>query len=242
MNTNQIIHADATETLRTFPDNAIDLVVTDPPYLCRYKDRSGRTLANDDAPEAVLPAFAEIYRVMRPHSYCILFCGWTAIGQFAQTWDSAGFRTLGHIVWPKRYSSSARFLQYQHESAWLLAKGHPRAPQRPLPDVQQWIYSGNRSHPTEKAVQIIKPLIESFSEVGDVVLDPFLGSGTTAVAAALTRRSYIGIELEERYCELARNRLAGVRRYQDMQQPEAFGDALATYAAPKASRPCERAA
>ena len=86
-------------------------------------------------------------------------------------------------------------------------------PQSPLPDVMDWVYSGNRSHPTEKAVEIITPLVERFSRPGGLVLDPFLGSGTTAVAAALAGRGYIGVELEERYCTLARNRLSGVERF-----------------------------
>ena len=54
--TNQIIHGDATRTLAAFPAECVDLIITDPPYLVSYKDRSGRTIANDDEPEAVLPA------------------------------------------------------------------------------------------------------------------------------------------------------------------------------------------
>ena len=97
-----------------------------------------------------------------------------------------------------------------HEAAYVLAKGYPDFPEKPLNDVQRWIYSGNASHPTQKAVQVIKPLIQAFSQPGDLVLDPFSGSGTTAIAAALSGRDYLGIELEPGYCTLARNRLASV--------------------------------
>jgi site-specific DNA-methyltransferase (adenine-specific) len=79
--------------------------------------------------------------------------------------------------------------------------------------VQPWQYSGNRAHPTEKAVGILKPLIRAFSQRGDLVLDPFSGSGSTAVAAALTGRRYLAIELEARYCAVAKRRLQGVARY-----------------------------
>ncbi|PZR93895.1 MAG: DNA methylase, partial [Hyphomicrobiales bacterium] len=68
-------------------------------------------------------------------------------------------------------------------------------------------------HPTEKAVGILRPLIHAFSKPGDIVLDPFAGSGSTAVAAALSGRRYIGIELEGHYCRHARTRLAGAARY-----------------------------
>lgn len=199
INKDTIIHGEATETLGKLENNSIDLIVTDPPYLCRYRDRTGRTLANDDNTAGVLPVFPELYRVLKEDSYCVLFCGWTAIAQFSAAWEAAGFRTAGHIIWRKGYSSSRRHVQYRHESAWVLTKGNPKAPARPLPDVMNWVYSSNRSHPTEKAVEVIAPLIRSFSKPGDIVLDPFLGSGTTAVAAVLSGCSYIGVELEEKY-------------------------------------------
>ena len=213
MNCNQIIQGDATKLLKEVGSESVDLIVTDPPYLVNYRDRTGRSVANDDNPASVLAVFPELFRVLKPHSYLVLFCGWSAIDRFSAAWAQAGFHTMGHVVWHKPYASNARHLAYRHESAWLLTKGSPKAPLRPLPDVQAWTYSGNRSHPTEKAVEIIAPLIRSFSAPGELVLDPFLGSGTTVVAAALNGRRYLGIELEERYCELARRRIEGVERF-----------------------------
>ena len=210
----QIIEGDSNSVLQECPCSAVDLVVTDPPYLGRYRDHIGRRLANDDKPEAVVSVYKEIFRVLRPDAYCVTFYGWTAIADFARAWDEAGFRTLGHIVWPKTYASNAKHTEYRHEAAYLLAKGRPAMPPLPLPDVQPWEYSGNHEHPTEKAVNVIAPLIKAYSRPGDLVLDPFSGSGTTAVAAALSGRRYIGVELEHRYCELARRRLAGVQHSQ----------------------------
>jgi site-specific DNA-methyltransferase (adenine-specific) len=104
-------------------------------------------------------------------------------------------------------------LRYQHEAAYLLAKGRPELPSAPISDVLPWHYTGNYNHPTEKAVDTMKPIIEAFTKAGDVVLDPFAGSGSSLVAAALLRRQYIGIELEQKYCDHARRRLAGVTRH-----------------------------
>lgn len=215
-----IIHGDTTKTIKGLESGSVDLIVTDPPYLVGYRDRVGRTLANDDNREGVLPVFPNLYRVLKPGGYCVLFCGWSSIAAFSGAWEAAGFRTCGHIVWPKPYVSSARHLQHCHESAWLLSKGKGNKPIKPIVDIQKWVYSGNRSHPTEKAVEIITPLIRAFSKPGDLVLDPFLGSGTTVIAAALTGRRAIGIELEERYCALARKRLAGMLRFQIAQSSE----------------------
>lgn len=210
---NSIIQGDATVTLATLPAGSVDLIITDPPYLVNYRDRSGRTIANDDNPDAVLPAFPEMFRVLKEGSYCILFCGWNEIAKFSKAWTDAGFRTVGHIVWRKSYASRVWHTEYRHESAFLLAKGYPAKPFAPVSDVQEWDYSGNKAHPTEKSVSILTPLVRAYAPQGGIVLDPFSGSGSTSVAAALAGRRYIGIEIEERYCVTARTRLQGVERY-----------------------------
>lgn len=209
---NRIICGESAQTLSSFPNDSVDLVVTDPPYLINYRDRSGRTLTNDNNPDAVLSVYEEISRVLKPDTYCLTFYGWSSIAQFSKAWHDAGLRIVGHIVWSKNYASSAGHVKYSHESAYLLAKGRPSLPANPLADVQPWEYSGNKVHPTEKAVSVIDPLIRTYSKLGDLVLDPFSGSGSTAVSAALNGRDYIGIELEQKYCELAKRRLAGVKQ------------------------------
>jgi site-specific DNA-methyltransferase (adenine-specific) len=218
---NQILQGDCTHVLQQLPDAQVDLIVTDPPYGVRYKDRNGRTIANDDAPERVLGAFSDLYRLLKPDSLCVSFYGWTQVDAFFRAWRSAGFRPVGHIVWVKEYASGAGFLRYRHEQAFVLAKGRPPIPARPLDDIQPWVYSGNGDHPTQKAVRILTPLIEAFSRPGQVVLDPFAGSGSTLVAAMVAGRQYLGIELEEKYCDVARNRLARVTR----STPEPFAAA-----------------
>ena len=212
MQKNQILCGESTNILSQFANETIDIVITDPPYLCNYKDRSGRTVANDTNADAVLNVFDEVYRVMKPNSYCISFYGWNAVEKFTQKWTGLGFKIVGHFVWAKKYASSTGYTKHQSESAFLLVKGNPAKPQQPISNVQEWEYTGNKSHPTEKAVSIISPLIKAFSKEGDIVLDPFSGSGSTSVAAALNNRQYMGIELESKYCDLARRRLAGVEQ------------------------------
>lgn len=67
--------------------------------------------------------------------------------------------------------------------------------------------SGNRLHPTQKPLGILTPIIESFSRPEDVVMDPFCGSGSTLLAAKLAGRRFLGIEFDEHYCNVARDRL-----------------------------------
>lgn len=211
---NEVICGEAVQYLKAMPSESVNLVITDPPYLIGYKDRSGRTVRNDKVPEAVLPSYSEIFRVLRQSSFCVTFYGRTHIDLFSRAWRDAGFQMVGHIVWAKPYASSTFYTECRHEAAFVLAKGKPRPPKHPVADVLPWTYSGNRAHPTEKAVEVLTPLVQAFSKEDDLILDPFAGSGSTLVAAALSQRRYVGIEIEECYCNHARRRLAGVRQWQ----------------------------
>ena len=175
--------------------------------------RSGRSIRNDRSRDDVLTVFSDLFRVLKPNSLCVSFYGWNHVERFATRWKAAGLRPVGHIVFWKNYASGQRFLRYSHDCAYLLAKGQPDPPSNPISDLLRWHYSGNHFHPSEKAVETVKPIIEAFTKAGELVLDPFAGSGSTLVAAALTGRQYIGIELEQKYCDLARRRLSGVQRH-----------------------------
>src|SRR5260370_8737508 len=107
----------------------------------------------------------------------------------------------------KGYASKGRFVRYQDEQAYLLAKGEPTRPERPISDVLEMRYTGNHIHPTQKPISALLPLIESFSREGDLVLDPFCGSGSTLVGARHLHRHFIGIELDPTYHALAIRRL-----------------------------------
>ena len=115
---------------------------------------------------------------------------------------------MGHLVWVKRYHSNEGYVRYRHEQAYLLSKGAPMKPKVALSDVLEWgQYTGNKLHPTQKPVSALVPPILAFSREGDLVLDPFAGSGTTAVASRLFRRRYVGIEIDPKYARLAEERL-----------------------------------
>ncbi|MEX0828264.1 MAG: DNA methyltransferase [Haliea sp.] len=194
--TNTVLHGDCIEVMRSMQSGSIDFILTDPPYIVRYRSRDGRSVINDDNDAWLQPAVSEMYRVLRQNSLCVSFYGWNKADLFISAWRAAGFRIVGHIVFPKRYASSAGFLRYEHEQAYLLAKGRPSPPEFPTGDVIDWTYTGNRLHPTQKPVGVLKPLIKTFCPPGGIVLDPFCGSGSTLVAARAVGREYIGIELD----------------------------------------------
>lgn len=151
---NTVLHGDCIELMHKLPSGGVDLIVTDPPYLCRYKDRTGRTVANDDNDRWLRPAFQQMHRVLKEGGFCLSFYGWHQADRFIGAWRKAGFRIVGHIVFRKPYASASRFLRYEHEQAYLLAKGEPRLPKTPIPDVIDWpAKTGNVLHPTQKSAE-----------------------------------------------------------------------------------------
>jgi len=202
-----VARGDCTEVMKNMPAQAVDLILTDPPYLVNYWDRSGRQVKNDDNDAWLDPAFSQMHRVLKNGGSALSFYAWNKVDVFMAAWKKAGFHIAGHVVFTKRYASGSRFTRYQHEQAYLLTKGYATPPRSPPADVIPWSYTGNRLHPTQKPVSIFNPIIEAFTKPGDTVLDPFCGSGSTLVAARNLGRHYIGIELDEAHHGTAFRRL-----------------------------------
>ena len=205
---NTLFHGDCIPLMQTIADNCIDLIVTDPPYLVGYRDRTGRSIAGDTNGNWMQPAFDQMYRILRPNRFAICFYGWNHADAFVTAFKKAGFRIVGHFVFAKHYASRKGYTEARHECAYLLAKGAPHVPAKALSDVMAWgAYTGNKLHPTQKPLEILRPLIKSYSDVGDVVLDPFAGSGSTLLAAQQLHRSWLGMEIDATYYRNALTRL-----------------------------------
>jgi len=201
---NRVTWADCLQALRQLPDESVDLVLTDPPYLVRYRDHRGRCFyPNDDHDRWVRPAFAEMFRVLKRDAFCISFYGWPRAEIFFAAWRDGGFRPVGHFAFLKPYASRVGFVRARHDQAVLLAKGRPALPQVPLDDVIAHRWTSHRIHPAQRPVSALTPLIRAFSKVNDIVLDPFGGSGTTAVAALQCDRRFILFEMKREYYESA---------------------------------------
>ncbi len=146
-------HGDCVQVMSRFPARAIDFILTDPPYLVGYKDRTGRTFAGDNSSEWLQPACNEMSRVLKNNSLIVSFYAWNRADIFISAWKAAGFRIVGHLVFAKAYASKSTFVGYSRESAFLLAKGCLQTPANPVPDVIPWKHTENRHHPTKKRSQ-----------------------------------------------------------------------------------------
>jgi site-specific DNA-methyltransferase (adenine-specific) len=219
-----VIHGDCIEVMQGMPSASVDFILTDPPYLVRYRSRDGRSIRNDDNDRWLEPAFAEMYRLLKPGSFAVSFYGWNSADRFIAAWRAAGFRIVGHIVFCKRYASSVSVMRRHHEMAYLLAKGPVADLIDAIPDVLDWEYTHNKLHPTQKPVSVLRPLVGSFCKPGGLVLDPFCGAGSTLVAACETQRRYWGIEIDLMHCGTARLRLEAMLHHPRESTIDALAD------------------
>ncbi|MCH4092356.1 MAG: DNA methylase [Acetobacter sp.] len=148
-------------------------------------------MRNDDNTAWLRPAFNQMHRVLKDRGFALSFYAWNRVDLFMAAWKAAGFRPMGHIIFRKSYASSARFVRYTHEAAYLLAKGDAKLPRQSIPDVIDMPYSGSRMHPTQKPVAALLPLVHAFCPAGGLVLDPFCGSGSSLVAAQHLGRDWL---------------------------------------------------
>jgi DNA modification methylase len=108
---NTIVNDDCLKVLPHLAAESVHFILTDPPYITRYKARDGRTVSNDDNAAWLKLAFAEMFRVLAPDSFAVSFYGWPQADRFIWAYRDAGFRVVGHFVFrsgtPPRASLSA---------------------------------------------------------------------------------------------------------------------------------------
>jgi adenine-specific DNA-methyltransferase len=205
-----LYHGDCREVLHGIASQSADMALTDPPYLVAYKGRWGSrrgAIAGDGEASWLAPVFVELWRVLAADALCFTFYGWPHADTFMTVWKLVGFRPISQIVCVKNVWGLGYFTRSQHECAYLLAKGKPHKPAKAISDVLPWRRVRKAQHPNQKPLGTIARLIEAYTRPGERIVDPFAGSGTTLLAARMLGRRAIGIEIEERYCEIAANRL-----------------------------------
>lgn len=206
-----VYHGDCLDVLPTLAGESADFVLTDPPYLVGLEGRwdgDKKRVASDTDPAWLRPAFSQIWRVMKPDTFRVSSYGWPHADAFLGVWKSLGFRPVSHLALVKRQWGLGRFTRGTHETAFLLAKGRPPKPDRPISDVLDWRREGAAVHPNQKPVASLSPLLDSLCPPRGLVFDPFMGGGSTLRAAKNLSLRAVGIEIEARYCEAATRRMA----------------------------------
>lgn len=207
-----IYHGDCRDILPELPK--VDLVLTDPPYnifaigrVGNFEEMMGDKTSRFKFQQLFQQWLLEVTFLMQPNSWVLIFGGW-------QTSDTVlpsireNFKVHGIIVWDKKLWGLGNKLRHQYELIFCASRGQPIVPISGVSDVWsvQRIDANSLLHIAEKPVALIDKAIQSFCVDGGTILDPFLGSGTTAYCAKKLGRRCIGIEIDEKYCEVAANR------------------------------------
>jgi len=209
---NRIICGDCLEIMGDLPDKSIDLCLTDPPYGIGKEG-----VVNDENLEQFNKVLPEIYRVMKDNTWFVTFFSSELLPQafinnpFKYVW-------LGFIY----YSNAQRIMHCRcgksKQSTYLVfEKGHAKRCDF-IFDVQHYVYGGDNKmikHTALKPLESIEILVRGYSKKDAIVLDPFVGSGTTALACKRLNRRYIGIEINPDYYELSRQRLMNIPNHLD---------------------------
>ena len=228
-----VVNGDCLDYLGQIPDNSIDLILTDPPYnIAQYSTGNinlpGRSVLNNDLAEwdlipidpfDLLPDFK---RIIKPDGNIFVFTSYNLIGKWHEAFDSE-FDTFQFFIWHKTNPAPKIFKNGFLNSCEMIAcmwnKGH------------KWNFSDQRNmhnffespicmkperlsepkHPSQKPVRLLEHIVSIASNENDIVFDPFMGVGSTGVAALRNKRRFIGIEIEKSYFDAAEMRI-GVYR------------------------------
>lgn len=219
----QLIHGDAVAHMKTMRASSVDLIATDPPFkvisggsnIGADDGRPTGILAkndgkifkhNDIKPEDYLP---ECYRVLKPGRDAYFFTNNLTMRSMLNAAHDAGFKFHGLLTWNKNTCTPSRWYMKDIECVVYLYKSPARAINNPG-DKQSFGCNNPRdkSHPTEKPVELMARYICNSTKPGWIVLDPFMGSGSTGVAALQAGRRFIGVEIDKTYFKIAEKRLA----------------------------------
>ena len=210
---------DCLDVMQDIPDGSVDMVMTDPPYGMNFQSNWSKNgprhkkIEGDSA--ADFRWLQDAFRLLKPDGGGLIsFCDWNTSHRWREEIERAGFVIKSQVIWDRLHHGMGDLkgaFAPQHDIVWYATKGRrifvngrPKSVmrhKRPSP-------ADDHGHPTCKPVALMEELIRATDDgSGSVVLDPFLGSGTTGVAAANTGRRFIGIERDPDYFTVAQARI-----------------------------------
>lgn len=225
---NKIYLGDCLEVMKDIDNNSIDLFLTDPPYkiiaggislkdngnecsgvLGRYVSdvptyvKQGKMFTHNDIKFAEwLP---DVFRVLKDGSHCYIMTNDRNIQELLNEATKVGFKLLNILVWSKNNATPNKYYMKSAEFILFFRKGFAKSINdmgtKTVLNVNNII--GNKVHPSEKPIDLLKILIENSSKEGEIVLDCFAGSGNTCKTSKELKRNFIGIEIDPIYYEIS---------------------------------------
>ena len=229
MELNEIYYGDAYELIKQIDDKSIDLIITDPPYeftinQCNnsklFRDRKinsyediKKTNINKGIDYSILNEFVRVLKKIN----CYIWCNKEQIFDYIQFFTKEHNCNFEIIVWGKTNPPPLLSGHFLKDKEYCLCFWETGVKMNFNYDIGKTVYytplnqldKNQYLHPTIKPINIIENLIKISSREGEIILDPFVGSGTTCVASKRLGRKYIGFEINEKYYKIAKERLQG---------------------------------
>jgi site-specific DNA-methyltransferase (adenine-specific) len=208
-----LMQGDCLERMKEIPDGSIDMILTDPPYgmdfQSNYRQIKHRKIKGDTNLGWLDDWCYELFRVAADNTAHYVFCSFHNVDKFKQCLEKK-FKIKNMLVWEKNNTSMGDLkgdFAPKYEMIIFIHKGRRLINGKRDPNVLKFAKTKNEHHPTQKPVDLLEYLIAKFSDDGQTILDPFMGSGSTGVAAKNLNRNFIGIELDETYFNIAKERI-----------------------------------
>ena len=209
----ELLNGDCLELMKDISSGSVDLVLTDPPYGMDFQSHRRKEvyakIKNDTSLEWLDGYFAECSRILKDDTAIYCFCSWHNVDIFKKTFEKY-FKLKNIIVWVKNNHGSGDLkASYapKHEFILYGNKGRRTFYGKRMEDVIFANKTKNENHPTEKPIDLLEQFINNSTEKNAVVFDGFMGSGSCGVACVNTNRNFIGIELDEGYFNIAKQRI-----------------------------------
>ncbi len=210
----ELFNEDANKWMAGLKSNTVDLIVTDPPYSSLERHRAVGTTTRlkkwfpVEPDNYFLPWFYQAYRVLKENTHCYVFCKYDIAHVLEKYGEIAGFKFLKPIIWDKVHRGTGYPYANQFEMILLFSKGKRKTntyKQRDVISVKNILKRDK--YPTQKPIELLEIFITESSNKGEVVLDSFMGSGSTGEACLKHDRSFIGNDKYEVAFGRARRRL-----------------------------------
>lgn len=217
---NTVTCCDALEGIAQLPEGGVNTIICDPPYFTGMTHNAKEKAALSDL-AICAPFYRELFRqfrrVLTPDGCVYWFCDWRSHGFYLSLLQEC-LPVRNTLVWDKGIGPG-NFYTNEHELVVFVTRNNRFACKgarniiRGIPGFSGGAKrtNGPMVHPAQKPLELIQKLILDSTDEGDTVLDCFMGSGTTAVAAATTRRNFYGFELQQKYVEVANARLEALK-------------------------------
>lgn len=240
MTSSHLMQGDCLKVMQLIPDNSVDCIITDPPYnLGQFMHKRNTNLVKmrenqfayagwdnynyEEWKESMKAFLKECKRILKKKGTLIVFMAIIKISDIIELAEEYGFYYKTTGIWHKKnpmprnmkiqfVNSTECWIYFINDGTSGTFNNNGRVKHDFLESAVCPISEKKHGkHPTQKPISIMKELIEAVTNLGDMVLDPFMGSGSTCVAAALTGRKYLGIELNKEYYKIAKLRIDDIK-------------------------------